>query len=161
MRCRVTDDLSRQLLARARQVAQFLDRLWRHETRADQAVSQQFGDPGRVVHVALAARHVANVRGVGQDQREPAMKNVPDGLPVDTRRLHRHVRDLAVFKPVRQFEQAAGRGRETADLRLNLAPGDKPPTRHYLLLVHVQSRAPSMHRLHHALPSNEVAGVMP
>jgi hypothetical protein len=63
---RVADDLSRQFLARARQIARFLDRLWRHETCADQAVSQQFGDPGRVIHVALAARHVANVRRVAR-----------------------------------------------------------------------------------------------
>jgi hypothetical protein len=70
---RVADDLSRQFLARARQIARFLDWLWRRETRADQAVSQQFGDPGRVVHVALATRRVANVRRVGQNQREATM----------------------------------------------------------------------------------------
>ena len=59
---RMLHDLARQLLARARQVAQLLDRLRRHEARPDQAMRQQVGDPGRVVDVALAAGHALDVR---------------------------------------------------------------------------------------------------
>ncbi len=63
----MTNNLARQFAPRARQIAQFLDRLGRHKAGADQAMRQEIGDPGCVVGVALAARHVANVRGVGQN----------------------------------------------------------------------------------------------
>src|SRR5208283_2516105 len=64
----VTDDLARQLTPRAGQVAQVLDRLRRHEAGPDQPVGEKVGDPGRVIGVALTARHVAYVRGVGENQ---------------------------------------------------------------------------------------------
>ena len=63
----MTDELARQLASRARKITQFLGRLWRHETGSDQAMGQKFGDPRRVVGIALASRHVANVR----DRRGP------------------------------------------------------------------------------------------
>ena len=144
----VTDDLARQLAPRADQVAQFLDRLRRHETGADQPVGEKVGDPGRVVGVALAARHVAYVRGVGENQAEVVAQHVPDRLPIDARRLHRHVRDPGLGQPRRQRQKALRRGRKPRQLRSNLSAGHDPPTGHDLLLMHVQSRASSMQRLH-------------
>jgi hypothetical protein len=63
---RLADDLARQLMPRADQIAQFLDGLRRHETRADQTVCEKVSDPGCIVVVALAAWQVAHVRGVGE-----------------------------------------------------------------------------------------------
>ena len=54
-------DLTHQLLAGSRQVAQRLDRGRRHEAAFNQPVRQQVGDPRRVLPVTLAARNVADV----------------------------------------------------------------------------------------------------
>ena len=54
--------LAHQLLAGAQQVAHLLGLLIRHETAADQAVRHKIGQPGGVIHVGLAPRHVLDVR---------------------------------------------------------------------------------------------------
>ena len=154
----VTDDLARQLAPRAGQVARVLDRLRRHETGADQPVGEKVGDPGRIVGVALAARHVANVRGVGENQAEVVAQHVPDRLPIDAGRLHRHMRDLGLGQPRRQRQKALRRGREPRQLRSNLSAGHNPPAGHDLLLMHVQSRTSSMQRLHRAPSQDKAAG---
>ncbi len=96
----------------AAEVAQLLDGPWRHEARADQAVRQQIGDPHRVVHVGLAAAHVADVRCVGQHQLELAFEHVPHRLPVHARGLPRHVGAIVLGQPVGQLKQLGGRGAE-------------------------------------------------
>ena len=63
----VASHLANQLFAGARQVTQLLDRLGRHEARADQAVGQQVGEPVRIADVALASRDVAGVGGVDEE----------------------------------------------------------------------------------------------
>ena len=98
-------DLADQLLAGSCEIAQFLDRCRRHEARANQPVCQQIGDPGRIVHVRLAARDVADVLGVGQHHLEVALEQMPHRLPVHARRLHGHVRDAVLGQPIVQFEQ--------------------------------------------------------
>ena len=60
--------LPHQLLAGAQQVAHLLSLLIRHKAAADQAVRQQIGQPGGVVHVGLAPRHILDVRRVRQHQ---------------------------------------------------------------------------------------------
>ena len=147
----VTDDLARQFAPRPGQVAQFLNRLRRHETGADETVGEEIGDPRRIVGVALAARHIANARGVGENQAEVLAQHVPDRLPIDAGRLHRHVRHLGFGQPRRRRQKALRRGRKPTQLRLNLAARGDPPAGHDLLLMHVQSRASSMQRLHRAL----------
>jgi len=73
--------LAGQLLAAAEQRAQVLGRRFRHEAWADQAVGQQVGEPQRVSDIGLAAGHVLHMRGLGQDQRELAVrKHMPDGF---------------------------------------------------------------------------------
>jgi hypothetical protein len=62
---RVLRDFPHQLFAGAGEIAQLLYGLRRHEAGADQAVSQQVGNPHRIVDVGLAAGNVADVRGVG------------------------------------------------------------------------------------------------
>ena len=68
--------LAHQLLAGAHQGAHLLDRRLRHKAGADQAVRQQIGEPHRVGDVGLATRHVLDVRGVGQHQRDLAIRRM-------------------------------------------------------------------------------------
>ena len=85
--------LTNELLAGAQQAAQFLRLGVRHEAAADQAMGYQIGQPGGVVDIGLAPRHVLDVPGIGQHQGEIAVaQNVPNRLPVDAGRLHRDVR---------------------------------------------------------------------
>ncbi len=65
--------LADQLLARAHQRTQLLDRFFRDKARLDQAKGRQIGDPGRVVHISLAARHVLDMGRIGQNQLELAV----------------------------------------------------------------------------------------
>ena len=97
-----------KLPARARQVAEFLNRGGWHEAAADQSVRQQVGDPRRIVHVALASRHVADVHRVRQDQREVLFEHMPNGLPINARGFHRDVRTAVSREPLVQFEETAG-----------------------------------------------------
>jgi hypothetical protein len=112
----VANDLSRQFAPRPGQVAQFLDRLGRHEARPDQPVREEVRDPGRIVGVAFAARHVANMRGVGENQSEVVAQHVPDRLPINARRLHRHVRHFRLGQPRRQRQKTLRRGRKPRQL---------------------------------------------
>jgi len=65
--------LAHQLLARAQQGAHLLRRRLGHKARADQAVRQQVGQPDGVGYVGLAAGHVLDVCGIGQDERDLAV----------------------------------------------------------------------------------------
>ena len=85
-------------------VPQFLNRGRRHEAAPNQPVRQQVRDPGRVVPVALAARDVSDMLGVGEHQRERLFEDVPHRLPVHAGRLHRHVRAAGLGQPCRQLE---------------------------------------------------------
>ena len=79
-----------------------------HEAAADQPMRQQIGQPGSVVHVGLAARHVLDMCGVGQRQREIAIaQDVPDRLPIDPGRLHHDVRAAFRRQPLRQGKKVA------------------------------------------------------
>jgi hypothetical protein len=101
-----------ELLARAGEVAQFLDRRGRDEAAADQPQRQEVADPGRIVLVTLAPRNVPDVHGVGEHQGHVVFKHMPHRLPVDAGRFHRHVRDAMRREPVREFEQPSGRRRD-------------------------------------------------
>jgi hypothetical protein len=50
---RVLRDFPDQLLTGPGEIAQLLDASWRHEAAANQAVREQVGDPGGIVHVRL------------------------------------------------------------------------------------------------------------
>src|SRR6516164_4138110 len=56
-----------QLLARAQQLAQFLELLLRNKTAANQAVGQQIGDPGRVADIGLTTGNIFDVSGIRQN----------------------------------------------------------------------------------------------
>ena len=68
------------------------DRRWRHERRRQQPVLEQLGDPLRVPHVGLAARHRLHVRGVEQPDLHHLLQAVERRLPVRRGRLHRRDR---------------------------------------------------------------------
>src|SRR5215210_4752784 len=54
----------------------------RHEALRDQAMPDQIGNPFGVLHIGLAARHVADVPGVADDELKTPFKHGIDGLPV-------------------------------------------------------------------------------
>ena len=105
----VLRNLACQLRPRPCQVAKVLNWGWRRKARPDQAARQQVGDPDRVIDVALAAGNIADVRSIRERKLEPALQNVPDRLPVDACRLHRHVRDAVPSQPIRQLQKIARR----------------------------------------------------
>ena len=152
--------LAGQLLACAQQRTQFLGRLVRNEARPDQPAGQQIGDPCRVVHVGLSAGHVLDVRRIGDDQLECAVaQDVPDRLPVDAGRLHRHVRAARCRQPVQQRLKAGRRCLERPALALDLSLRHDPHTGNDLRLVDVQAGNPLMHDFHLSLRHTRTAGV--
>ena len=84
--------LAHELLARAGERAQLLDRYRRYEARADQPVGKQIGEPRGVVHVGLASGDVLDVTCVGQHQLEVPLEDMPDRLPIHAGGFHRRVR---------------------------------------------------------------------
>ena len=104
-------DFPSQLPPRPREIAEVLDRRRRDKTAANQPVRQQIRNPRRIIHVALAARHVADVHRIGQHQREVLFQHVPHGLPVDAGGFHRHVRTAVRREPLGQRQQPTGRRR--------------------------------------------------
>jgi hypothetical protein len=116
---RVLRDLAHELLAGAGKIAKLLYPCRRHEAAADQPVSEQIGDPHRVVHVGLATGHIADVLGIGKHQLEAPLEKMPDGFPVDTRCFHRYVRAAVRFEPVGKLEQLARRGAKRSPIDRN------------------------------------------
>jgi hypothetical protein len=154
--------LAHQLLAGAQQAAQLLGRGVGHEARPDQAVGVEIGQPGGIVHVALAPRHRLDLGRVGEHQGEAGgVQDVPHRLPVDPGRLHRHMAAALGGEPVRQGQELAGRGREGADLAPGLALSGDPQARHHRVLVHIQAGAALMQNLHHSPPCRAVGGEIP
>jgi hypothetical protein len=60
-------------------------------------VGEQIRNPLGIGDIALAPGHVLDLARIGEHQREVSLENVPDRLPVDARRLHRHMRDVLLL----------------------------------------------------------------
>jgi len=103
------------------------------------------------VRIALAARHVANLHRVGQDQRDLALEDVPDRLPVDARRLHRDMGAAMLGQPIRQREQLGRRRAECPHVRLDRCAVREAYARHDRLLMDIQTRTPRIEHLHRDL----------
>jgi hypothetical protein len=54
-------------------------------------MTQQIGNPFRVLHVGLAAWDLLHVLGVGDYQFERSFEDSENGFPINTRAFHRHV----------------------------------------------------------------------
>jgi hypothetical protein len=98
---RVAGDLAHELLPGTGEIAQFLYRRGWYKARPDEAVREQFRDPGGVVDVALPPRHVPDLGGVGKHEFESALQDVPNWLPINARRFHGHVRAAVTMEPIR------------------------------------------------------------
>ena len=144
----VANHFAHRLSPRSRQIAQLPDRSRRHEARRNQPVCQQIGNPGRIVHVALATRNVAHLLGIGQDQRKALIQHVPHRLPVNPGRLHRYVRDAQALQPIAQRHQLARRGAEPAHLLHHLATRKDPRACHHFGLVNVEASTASIENFH-------------
>ena len=90
----------------------------------DQAVRVTGRPASRIVHVALAPRHVLHVRRIGQHQLELAVvQDVPHRLPVHPRRLHRHVGARHGHPAIRP----APEDRAVVVLNVRTSASDRPP----------------------------------
>src|SRR4029453_15821080 len=94
----------------------------RYETATQQAALQQMRNPFRVAHVALAPRYLFQMDWVHQQQREPALEDIPYRFPQHTGRLQGHVRHAQRYKVVCQRSEIPGHRAEAADL-LEQFPG--------------------------------------
>src|SRR3954462_2139065 len=161
MRMDVAAPLADELLAGAGEVAQRLHVGGRHEARADQAMREEIGEPGRVVHVRLAARHSLDRGRVGQGELALHLlaQHSPDRLPVHAGRLHPGVRDAVALQPRRQTLQVCGRGGKRLDVAHHARAFGDASAGHDTVLVDVEASAAGMQNLHGHLPcGSAVAG---
>ena len=93
-------DLPDELLPGAREVTDLLNRGRRHEAAADQAMGHQIRQPHRIVHVALAPRNRAHVRGVGEEEIDRRLQHVPHRLPIHARGLQRRHATAVLGQPI-------------------------------------------------------------
>ena len=136
-------------LAVAREVAQRPDRLRRHEARLQQPRLEQLAQPGGGGDIGRAPGDLLDVAGVDEQALELVLQDRPGRLPVDTRRLHRHVGGAVRLQPIAQGEQTLHRRPELSHVLL--APPARSRNAHarrHLLLVHIQRRRTLNHRLH-------------
>lgn len=144
---RVLGNLPHQLFPRAREIAHGLNRCRWHEAAADQAMRQQVGDPGRILHIALASGYVADVRGIRQRQRERLFEQIPNGFPIRAGGFHRDVRHAVLGQPCRQRQQLSCRHPERAALLLDGSSVD-PHTRDERIFGQIEARTPRIQNLH-------------
>ena len=150
-------DFVDELPARAREVAEFLNRRGRDEAAANQSVRQQVGNPRCIIHVAFATWYVANVHRVGQDQREMLFEHMPHRLPVHACRFHRHVRTRVRREPLSHIEEtSSGRGNRAMFVG-DLRTGCDPSTGGDTAGVDIQPGAARIQNLHGEPPSTTPA----
>ena len=99
----------------------------------------QIGNPFGVLHIRLAARHVADVPGVADDELETPFEHGIDGLPVDAGALHPDMGHAQAQQPLAQRFQITCHRPEGAHLlgrALSRFPNEDAG--HHRLLVNVQ-----------------------
>ena len=106
-------------------------------------MSQQIGQPSRVVDVGLAARDVLHVCGIGEHQRERAVgQNVPTGFQYTSRCLHRDIGATVRRGPLRQADKARCRRVECLHLGDDFATGCDAYAGDHALFVDIETRTP-------------------
>jgi len=122
---------------------------------------QKIGQPGGVIDVGLAPRHVLDMRRIRQHQGKIAIaQDMPHRFPVDAGRLHRDVRASRRGKPVRQGEQILGCRLIGADLAPHRAVRHLAHASRNRVLAHVEAGAIGIQNFH-ATTSRCAAGVGP
>ena len=112
-------------------------------------MSQQIGQPSRVVDVGLAARDVLHVCGIGEHQRERAVgQNVPDRLPVHSRCLHRHMGATVRRQPLRQADKARCRRVECLHLGDDFTTGCDAYAGDHAVFVDIKTGTPRIKNFH-------------
>src|SRR5712691_12074991 len=125
--------------------------LGRNEVWSNQTVSQQRGDPFRIVHVGLPPRHVGHMPCVAEDDLKVIFQNTMDRLPVHAGALHRNVSTSRSQQPIAQLLKLPSKCAERSldGSRCQLVPSE--PTRNDRLLVNVQPRPSLDQNLHDTL----------
>ena len=103
----------------------------------------ELADPGRVDHVRLAARDVAQVLRVQEPTLEAGLEHVEDRLPIHACGLHADERHAEAGEPPAKRLQLRDRRAEAAGVLLALTP---PLRRHAngchdAVAVHIEARA--------------------
>jgi hypothetical protein len=131
------------------QVAQVALRPWRDETGPHQSMTEQLGDPLRVLDIGLAARDRLDVLGIEQPDLEAPLQNVVHRLPILAGALHADVRAAARGQPVGEPQEFVRGGPKGLRLAVALTVGTHHETaHHHRLLVHINSRAARKHDVH-------------
>jgi hypothetical protein len=120
-----------QLAAVAQQLAQIALRLRRHEAFGDQAMADQIGDPLCILHIGLAAGHVADVQRIDDDQVELSLQYSIGRPPVDHCARHPDMGHARLRKPALQRHENRGSWPQTSAPPWSAAPRrvDSPPPR--------------------------------
>jgi len=129
--------------------AQIALRLGGHEAGPDQAMAGERGQPIRIRHVGLAPRHGLDVVGIGQDQRDAALKGLVHGQPVDPGALQRDMGDAVFGQPVCERGQILAQGAEAAPFAAGLgSSAAQQQAGHQAGLMHVEPGGPFHHDVH-------------
>ena len=144
-------------LAKPREVTQPADLRRRHETRSHQPVRDQLADPLGILDVRLAAGDVAHVLRVQQPALKALLQRLKDGLPVHAGRLHPDEGDREPSQPLAKLRES---GHRRAERLRRLHPATTvvardPHRRHDVVAMHVQTRAPLDHHIHHNTSSSD------
>jgi hypothetical protein len=134
-----------------------------NEAGTQQPMPQEVGNPFRVAHIRLAARHCLYVASIDHEQFEGAFQQVINRFPKDPGRLHRHMRAGRGIQPLGQCEQVSRHRAKRPHLLLHrpIRSGRQEASDHQLLM-NVQSTTALIQQLHGALPlSSETASGSP
>ena len=105
-------------------------------------MGEEVGQPGRIVHVGLAARHGFDELSIGQDENPIRLaQHGPDRLPIDARGLHDDVGDAITGQPGRQALQVRRGGGEGLDMSLDTPALGQAHAGHDAVLMNVKSGA--------------------
>src|SRR5215208_71557 len=145
-------DLPPELLPRPREVPELLDRGGWDEAPPNESMRHQVGEPGGIVHIALAPWDRAHVPGIGQHQGELRLENVPDRLPIHAGGFEGDDLALVCTQPLGQRQQPPhGRGKPCTRPN-DLPPGHRPCARNDFVLVYVETGASLMDDVHSPPP---------
>jgi hypothetical protein len=142
------DPIANETLAVSGEIPQLPNRGGRNETRANQSVREQVGQPLAVLDVGLPARHRLDVMGIGEDHTETALEEIEDRLPVHPGRFHGDKRAPRGGQPGVQSKDLGGRGAEGLHLGVFATTLLLAQAGDQRFLVDIDSAAVGMQHLH-------------
>src|SRR5205085_6389464 len=116
---------------------------------------QQLGNPLTIDDVGLPPRHLLEVLGIDQQDREPSFPDVEDRLPINSGGFPGDDHDALVLPPLDPLASTGCRGREAADVFLDSALGtEAAPTRPDRRRVDIQTGTAGVNHLETSVPGS-------